>query len=143
MIIFTVLCREFNLQITFYGIIWEISILWFQEITKYALYDSNEIFSHQFQEEVLTQDDTFLQPATNELGMLALPIINGEANALNSFEYSDKLMQSGINMYPGEEWCNLVIPHAKWHLETGIALTDFTFLSDELYRILDTYYSYY
>lgn len=48
-------------------------------------------------------------------------------------------MQAGINMYPGEAWCNPVIPHAKWHVETSIALTDFVFLSDELYRILGKY----
>ena len=48
-------------------------------------------------------------------------------------------MQLGNNMYPGEEWCNPIIPHAKWHLETSIALTDFTFLTEELYRIFKTY----
>ena len=40
-------------------------------------------------------------------------------------------------MYPGEGWCNPVIPHAKWHLETSIALTDFTFLTEELYKIFN------
>ena len=87
----------------------------------------------------MTQDDTWLQPTTNELGMIFLPIVNAIGNNFNSWNYSDPLMQSGINMYPGAEWCNLVIPHAKWHLETSIALTDFTFLSDELYRIFKTY----
>ena len=57
-------------------------------------------------------------------------------NFYNFFLYSDAVMQAGINMYPGETWCNPVIPHAKWHVETSIALTDFVFLSDELYRIL-------
>ena len=47
-------------------------------------------------------------------------------------------MQLGINMYPGEKWCNPVIPHAKWHLQTSIALTDLTFLTDEMYRIFST-----
>ena len=75
----------------------------------------------------MTQDDTWLQPTTNELGMIFLPIVNFAGNELNNWTYTDMLMQSGINMYPGEEWCNLVMPHAKWHLETSIALTDFTF----------------
>ena len=55
------------------------------------------------------------------------------------YDRSDAVMQAGVNMYPGETWCNPVIPHAKWHVETSIALTDFVFLSDELYRILGKY----
>ena len=65
-----------------------------------------------------------------------LPVVNAAANELNSWSYNDALMQSGINMYPGEAWCNPVIPHAKWHLQTSIALTDFTFLTDELFKVL-------
>ena len=83
----------------------------------------------------MTQDETWLQPGTNEVGMAFLPVLNQIANDLNSWKYSNWDMQLGINMYPGELWCNPVIPHAKWHLETGIALTDFSFLSDELYRL--------
>ena len=96
----------------------------------------SDIFS--LQEEVLTQDDIWLQPITNELGTLALPLVNAIGNRLNNFEYSDIEMHAVLDMYPGAKWCNLVIPHAKWHLETGIALTDFTFLTDELYRFLSS-----
>ena len=92
-------------------------------------------YYHFLKEEVLTQDDYWLQPSTNQVGWAFLPVINQEVNTLNSWTYSNADMQLGINMYPGEVWCNPVIPHAKWHLETGIALTDFSFLSDELYRI--------
>ena len=92
-----------------------------------------------FKEQVLTQDDTFLQPSTNAMGTLLLPVVNAAANGLNSWSYTDTLMQSGLQMYPGEDWCNPAIPHAKWHVETAIALTDFTFLSDELYQIFTKY----
>ena len=84
-------------------------------------------------------DPIWLQPSTNEVGAAFLPVINQAVNAYNSWNYSDAEMQLGINMYPGEGWCNPLIPHAKWHLQTGIALTDFTFLTDELYRIFSTY----
>jgi len=97
------------------------------------------VYAFLWQEEVLTQDDFWLQPTTNAIGTLVLPLVNGLANQLNNFTYSDAVMQTGINMYPGETWCNPVIPHAKWHVETSIALTDFVFLSDELYRILSKY----
>lgn len=88
----------------------------------------------------MTTDDVWLQPVTNEIGTFLLPLINGIGNNLNNFTYKDSAMQAGLNMYPGEEWCNLVIPHAKWHVQTGIALTDFSYLSDEIYRIFNTYY---
>ena len=87
----------------------------------------------------MTQDDTWLQPSTNVIGTLLLPVVNAAANELNSWSYVDRLMQSGLHMYPGEDWCNPVIPHAKWHVETSIALTDFSFLSDELYQIFTKY----
>merc|ERR1712241_110886 len=97
------------------------------------------IYAFLWQEEVLTQDDFWLQPSTNEIGTYVLPLVNGLANQLNNFTYSDAVMQTGINLYPGETWCNPVIPHAKWHVETSIALTDFVFLSDEMFRLLGQY----
>ena len=87
----------------------------------------------------MTQDDTWLQPSTNAIGTLLLAVVNAAANELNTWSYTDSLMQSGLQMYPGEDWCNPVIPHAKWHVETAIALTDFSFLSDELYKIFRKY----
>jgi len=98
------------------------------------------IYAFLWQEQFLVNDPIWLQPSTNEVGAAFLPVINQAMNGYNSWNYSDTEMQLGINMYPGEAWCNPLIPHAKWHLQTGIALTDFTFLSDELYRIFSTYY---
>ena len=90
-----------------------------------------------FQEEELTDDPIWLEPSTNEVGWAFLPVINQLANDLNSWNYDNPEMQLGNKMYPGEGWCNPVIPHAKWHLETSIALTDFTFLTEELYKIFN------
>lgn len=95
------------------------------------------VYAFLWQEEVLTSNDIWLQPSTNEIGMYLLPLVNGIANGMNHFHYNESTMQIGYNMYPGDSWCNYVIPHAKWHLETGIALTDFVFLSDEMYNILN------
>ena len=68
-------------------------------------------YYHFLKEEVLTQDDYWLQPSTNQVGWAFLPVINQEVNTLNSWTYSNADMQLGINMYPGEVWCNPVIPH--------------------------------
>ena len=71
-----------------------------------------------------------------QLGALLLPFWNSAVTGLTTFSYSDPSFQPGANMYPGEEWCNPVIPHAKWHVETGIALVDYVFLADEINRII-------
>ena len=68
-------------------------------------------YYYSLKEEVLTQDDYWLQPSTNQVGWAFLPVINQEVNTLNSWTYSNADMQLGINMYPGEVWCNPVIPH--------------------------------
>jgi hypothetical protein len=75
-------------------------------------------------------------PIFIQIGTVLLPFVNDIATSLTSYHYSDPSFQHGVNMYPGEEWCNPVIPHAKWHLQTGIALVDFVFLADEVNRIL-------
>lgn len=102
------------------------------------------LYAFLWQEEALAGADNeiWFQPLTNQIGTIVLPLVNNLANALNNFTYTDAVdMQAGHNMYPGESWCNPVIPHAKWHVETAIALTDFVFHSDEMFRILGQYNS--
>ena len=48
-------------------------------------------------------------------------------------------MQLGMNMYPGEKWCNPKIPYAKYNLEASIYYLDLAFLADDMYRIFNTY----
>ena len=85
----------------------------------------------------LTTSDFFLRPEVNEIGAALLPVWNELATQLTTFEYSSYKFQLGQNFYPGEAGCNKWDPHGKWHLETGVALVDFVFLSDELYRLLN------
>ena len=96
---------------------------------------SQQIYSLQEQE--VTTSDFFLRPVVNEVGAALLPIVNILAKQLTTFKFSSINFQMGTNFYPGESWCNKWDPHAKWHLETGIALTDFVFLGDEIYRLLN------
>ena len=67
---------------------------------------------------------------------MLLPVLNAAASDLTTFKYSSPTFQKGLNKYPGENWCNPLIPHAKWHLESSIALVDFVFLADEIHRII-------
>ena len=85
----------------------------------------------------MTDNGFFLRPEVNEVGAALLPIVNELATQLNTFEYSSVNFQLGRHFYPGEHECNKWDPHAKWHLQTGIALVDFVFLTDEMYRLLN------
>ena len=85
----------------------------------------------------LTDNDFFLDPKVNEIGAALLPIVNVLATQLTTFEYSSNHFVTGADFYPGQDGCSAWDPHSKWHLETGVALVDFVFLSDELYRLLN------
>ena len=93
------------------------------------------IYAFLWQEEVLTDNPIFLSPVVNKLGMDLLPEFNGKLNEKNSFNYFEENFQNGVNIYPGDEWCNPVGPHAKWHLESALGLLDLTYLGDEMYTI--------
>ncbi|XP_059083578.1 uncharacterized protein LOC131880876 [Tigriopus californicus] len=97
------------------------------------------IFSFVWQEQVLFSGPTFLDPDFNEWGASFLPTFNDLANSLHNLTYFNPDHQHGIGIYPGETWCNPVIPHAKWHLETSIALADFAVMANEMYKIFEAY----
>ena len=41
-------------------------------------------------------------------------------------------------IYPGDEWCNPIEPHSKWHVESAVGLLDLVYLTDNLYRVTAT-----
>ncbi len=88
------------------------------------------------QEEILGNNTFILSPEGNEIGAALLPIVNTQLNKLTDIEYYDPAFQLGRNIYPGEDWCNPLIPHAKWHLQTGVGLFDLVVLTDEMYKLL-------
>ena len=98
-----------------------------------------ETYSRFFElkEVELTDSDFFLRPEVNEIGAALLPVVNVLSTQLTTFEYSSSDFQLGQNFYPGESGCNKWDPHCKWHLQTGIALVDFVYLSDEMFRLLN------
>ena len=93
------------------------------------------IYSFLWQEERLTSNPIFLNETVNTWGAEMIPVLNSFLNSYNSFEYFETNFQDAVDVYPGDFWCNLVIPHAKWHLESGIGLLDLTYVGDEVYRI--------
>ena len=99
---------------------------------------SLNIFVFLSKEVELTDSDFFLRPEVNEIGAALLPVWNVLTTQLTTFEYSSSEFQLGQNFYPGEFECNKWDPHAKWHLETGVALVDFVYLSDEMFRLLNS-----
>ena len=102
------------------------------------------LYAFLWQEKVVKKS-LLLQPFIVHLGGKFLPMINDLASTLTSFEYSSPAFQTGKNFYPGQEtWlnkggCDAWNAHAKWHLQSGIALPDFAFVFDEVYRLINTY----
>ena len=92
---------------------------------------------YQFPDIDLTDNDFFLRPKVNEMGAALLPMVNVWATKLTTFQFSSPNFQLGTNFYPGESHCNKWNPHAKWHLESSIALVDFVYLGDEIFRLLN------
>ena len=86
--------------------------------------------------------DVAFTPEGNEQGWALLPILNDAVNenllgTNSTTDYFNPNLQHGVGIYPGEEWCNPgVYPHAKWHLQTGIALVDFTNMMDKTLGII-------
>jgi hypothetical protein len=100
------------------------------------------------------QEQTFklsfiYMPETMLLGGILVPILNGISNMLNSYTYFEQsfqvmfllhknpkrlfthfFFQDGVNIYPGEQWCNRLSPHAKWHAQSAVGLLDLVYLAD-------------
>ncbi|KAF2365484.1 hypothetical protein FHG87_003768, partial [Trinorchestia longiramus] len=94
------------------------------------------IYAFLWQEEILTDNPLFLNETVNEIGYEYLPVVNTRLNEINSYDYFNLDFQNGSNVYPGDFWCNPVIPHAKWHLESSVGLLDLTYLADQMLVLL-------
>jgi len=98
-------------------------------------------YAFLWQEQIFPADSSMqkiiLDPMVNEYGSLFLPTFNSWISNLEAknMHYSDPNFGTGINFYSGEDNCNWD-PHAKWHMQTSIALTDFIFLADQFHGLL-------
>jgi len=81
---------------------------------------------------------TLLNPLLNDIGSALLGEFNTVvSNELESFEFNPAF-ESGKNLYPGQETCAWD-PHAKWHLQSAIALLDFIYLADDIFQLLKSH----
>ena len=94
------------------------------------------LYSPLFKEGTIPSE-ILLKPKINKIGTELLPLVNEFATSLTTFEYSNPDFQSGHNFFPGQDWCDPWNPHSKWHLQTGIALTDLAYLFDEIHRLIE------
>merc|ERR1719495_80307 len=95
------------------------------------------LYAFVWQDQVLTPATApwVVNPQVDQIGSILLPILNGFVSTnIETFKYSDPDFVKGTNFYPGFENCRWD-PHAKWHLQTSIALTDFIFLSDQMHQL--------
>ena len=50
-------------------------------------------------------------------------------------QYPKWTFQEGRDIYPGDVWCNPQIPHAKWHLQSGVGLLDLVYICDNVLKL--------
>merc|ERR1712218_498092 len=82
-------------------------------------------------------DSPFIKKFANEAGSQLIPLINQLFNSVTSFDHKNIYFQSAKNFYPGQIACSQEShTHAKWHVQSGIALLDFAMFADEFHRIL-------
>lgn len=77
-----------------------------------------------------------LEPFTNMIGLALLPKVNRKINGASNFQYFKSHFQRGENIYPGEQWCNPKVAHAKWHVQSSLGVLDLIYLGDEMHRLL-------
>jgi len=93
------------------------------------------LFAFLWQEQVITSPIVF-NSRVNKIGAFLQPMFNKFVTGnIASFKYSNPSFVSGKNFYAGQSRCSKFDPHAKWHLQTAIALTDFVFLADEMHQL--------
>ena len=68
----------------------------------------------------------------NELGGLIMPWFNTIINRWSNLDHENLDFQMARELYPGEGYCNYQIPHAKWHVEAGIAALDMIKVAQDL-----------
>ena len=47
------------------------------------------------------------------------------------------ITQRGVNIFPGEDRCNRMNPHSRWHVQSAIALLDMVYTTDEICKITE------
>ena len=94
------------------------------------------MYAFLWQENILTDNPLFTNEIVLRKGYNFLPKFNAIMNLLTTFEQFEQNFHYSYNIYPGEAWCNPSSPHAMWHTESAVGLLDFTYLGDELYRIV-------
>jgi len=92
------------------------------------------VYAFIWQEDTFNLGDLILSPEANAFGAQLLPYINQLGNNLTTWDLQVTSVQDGKG-YPGWEWCNPLVPHAKWHLETGASLADVALLMDQVYQL--------
>lgn len=92
------------------------------------------LYAFLWQEWVITDKPIIFDPDFNEAGATFIRVVNAYANSLNDFPIYDQDLQNGVNIYPGDYWCNDYSPHAKWHLEASAGVTDLIYLAEDMYN---------
>eukprot|EP00300_Choanocystis_sp_HF-7_P037940 c54390_g1_i1.p1 GENE.c54390_g1_i1~~c54390_g1_i1.p1 ORF type:complete len:376 (+),score=10.68 c54390_g1_i1:23-1129(+) len=75
-------------------------------------------------------------PEDNIRGAEVMPEINAIGNDISGYNHTDDDLQDAINTYPGDYECRRQEPHSKWHEQSGNALIDLMWLTDDIDRVI-------
>jgi len=92
-------------------------------------------YAFLWQEAVIDLGGANLSPEANQAGASLLPYFNELMNNQTSWSLAVQDVQEGKG-YPGHQFCNPVIPHAKWHVETSASLADVARLMDSVLALM-------
>lgn len=84
----------------------------------------------------LFNSSIILKPITNLIGSRVFSKVNRKLNGATNYQFYQPDFQRGVNIYPGEQRCNRLIAHPKWHVQSAIMLADLVYLADEMNRLL-------
>jgi len=94
------------------------------------------IFQEQF-----VKSDFLVNPTVTRVADILMPFINSLSNYITDYDHYkyifDRLQQYSVDVYPGRYMCGgHNFSHFMWHEQTGNALVDLFYLSDDVDRVL-------
>eukprot|EP00004_Rigifila_ramosa_P010527 TRINITY_DN223_c0_g1_i6.p1 TRINITY_DN223_c0_g1~~TRINITY_DN223_c0_g1_i6.p1 ORF type:complete len:699 (+),score=160.98 TRINITY_DN223_c0_g1_i6:88-2097(+) len=72
----------------------------------------------------------------NVRGAEVMPDVNALGNSVSGYIHTDPDIQNCISVYPGDGLCRQQQPHSKWHEQSGNALVDLMWLTDDMDRVI-------
>ena len=92
-------------------------------------------------EKLLKLNKKLESPYVNKLVAATMPKISTSANLLSKNKFYNQKFQKLKEVYPGEEWCRDINPHAKFHVMEALGVLDQIYLVDAFYGVFRDFFT--